>query len=1070
MKRFVLAISLFIIIIFISPGDEKAEAIDHDWQSFSRQANDWENPEIVGINKEEPHSSYIPYPDIESFLNNDRTKSLFFKSLNGKWKFYWVRKVADCPSGFYQRDYDDSSWDEIVVPGNWELQGFGVPIYTDVEYPFPADPPHIPHDYNPVGCYRKSFSLPPEWHNGQVFIHFGGVRSAMYLWINGQRVGYSQGSKTPAEFNITNYLKPGENSLSVQLFRWSDGSYLEDQDYWKISGLERDVFLFLTPKVYIRDFWAQGKLDDSYRDGQLQVEIKVRNSLPQAVEPYFIRLDFFDEEHQPVFKTRIISKVSFKNNQEKTIYLASDIANPQKWTAETPNLYYLSLSLLDSHNKTMEVVGCGVGFRKVEIKNGQLLVNGVPIYLRGVNRHEHDPRWGRYVSRELMKKDLTLMKEFNINAVRTSHYPDNPYWYELCDRYGLYVIDEANIESHGMGFKPETTLANKPRWQLAHLERTRRMVERDKNHPSVIIWSLGNEAGDGLNFEATYKWIKTRDPSRPIQYEPAGLKPHTDIYCPMYAPIEHLKEYASRPQTRPLIMCEYAHAMGNSVGNLKDYWDVIYSYPQLQGGFIWDWVDQGLLKKEANGRLCWAYGGDFGPPGTPSDGNFCINGLVFPDRKLHPHIWEVKKVYQPLKARLVDFKKGLIEITNLYDFINLAKLEMKWRIMADNKQIGRGCLSNLEIPTRSHKLVKLKLPEIEPEPGVEYWLDLSFYLKEKMSVLPAGHEVAWEQFKLPLWKPKETIDLNHLATLTDEIRQGAIILKGKEFKLVVEAKTGVLKSLIYRGKEFLQSGPIPCFWRPPTDNDFGNGLPQRCRLWREAVKTRKVERVDFKRISSSEVEINVENFLPEAQAHFYLTYRIWGSGDIIVSNRYLPGRKQLPEIPRLGLSFVLPVDFNRLLYYGRGPHENYWDRKSGADVGFYKQTVSQQYHPYIRPQENGHKTDVRWLALTTDQGLGLLLVGRPLLSFNALHFLAKDFDPGLKKTQRHACQLQERKLVAVNIDYKQMGVGGDNSWGARPHPEYTLSGNREYSFSFRLRPFSLQEEDPLVLSKQKFGL
>jgi len=636
MKPIILAISLSLIMIGVSPISSNTPEVGDAWLSPSGQLNDWENPEVVGRNKEEPHSTFIPYPDLESALSNDRTKSPFFKSLNGTWKFLWARKPADCPQDFYEEDYDDNSWDEIVVPGNWELQGFGLPIYTDTEYPFPVDPPHIPHDYNPVGCYRRNFSLPPSWLKGQVFLHFGGARSvflhfggarsAMYVWINGKKVGYSQGSKTPAEFNITGYLRPGKNSLSVQVFRWSDGSYLEDQDYWKISGLERDVFLFLTPHVYIRDFWAQGELDENYRNSQLQVEVKIKNSLSRPLKNYSIRLDFFDEKQRPVFETPLIKEINLNEGQEKYVRLTRKVIDPQKWTAETPHLYFLGLSLLDNHQKTVEVAGCRVGFRKVEIKKGQLLVNGRPIYLRGVNRHEHDPEWGRYVSQELMKKDITLMKKFNINAVRTSHYPDNPYWYELCDKYGLYVVDEANIESHGMGFEPDKTLANKPRWQLAHLERTRRMVERDKNHPSVIIWSLGNEAGDGLNFEATYKWIKARDPSRPVQYEPAVLKAHTDIYCPMYARLEHLKKYASRKQGRPLIMCEYAHAMGNSVGNLKDYWDVIYSYPQLQGGFIWDWVDQGLLKKDEAGRLCWAYGGDFGPPSTPSDGNFCING------------------------------------------------------------------------------------------------------------------------------------------------------------------------------------------------------------------------------------------------------------------------------------------------------------------------------------------------------------------------------------------------------------------------------------------------------------
>ncbi|MDH5468126.1 MAG: beta-galactosidase, partial [Candidatus Aminicenantes bacterium] len=556
---------------------------------------DWENPAVVGREKEPAHCTYIPYADVQTALKNKLAQSPYYKSLNGLWKFSWVRKPADRPVDFYKDEYDVSQWEEIKVPGNWELQGYGVPIYTDEEYPFPANPPRIPHDYNPVGSYRRGFTVPEDWNSRQVFLHFGGVKSAMYAWINGKEVGYSQGSKTPAEFNITRYLREGQNTLAVEVYRWSDGAYLEGQDYWKISGIEREVFLFSTPNVMVRDFFVLGDLDESYVNGKLMVTVKMRNYTPEIPKNYSLRMELLDANNQPVFEAPLSEEIKFEGLNEAEIRFERIVENPARWSAETPNLYSLVLSLLNDSGQVIEVVGCRTGFRKVEIKGGQLLVNGLPIMIKGVNRHEHEPETGRVVSEEYMMKDIRLMKQFNINAVRTSHYPNVPRWYELCDQYGLYVVDEANIESHGMGFHPDRTLANKPEWKKAHMERTIRMVERDKNHPSIIIWSLGNEAGDGVNFESTYAWIKKRDPSRPVQYEPAGLKPHTDIVCPMYKQIQHLEEYLSRGlDDRPLILCEYAHAMGNSVGNLQDYWDYFEKHRELQGGFIWDWVDQGL--------------------------------------------------------------------------------------------------------------------------------------------------------------------------------------------------------------------------------------------------------------------------------------------------------------------------------------------------------------------------------------------------------------------------------------------------------------------------------------------
>ncbi|MFX1533250.1 MAG: glycoside hydrolase family 2 TIM barrel-domain containing protein, partial [Promethearchaeota archaeon] len=610
----------------------------------NKESNDWENPKILGRNKEAAHCTYIPYADTQTALKNDPLQSPFYLSLNGRWKFCWVKKPADHKLDFYKDNFDVSQWVDIIVPGNWELQGFGIPIYTNVIYPFPADPPHIPHDWNPVGSYRRTFTISNSWKDRQVFLHFGGVSSAMYVWLNGEKVGYSQGSKTPAEFNITEYLRKGENVLAVEVYRWCDGSYLEGQDFWKISGIERDVFLFSTPQVHIRDFFVRGDLDDNYIDGMLKVTVNVRNYLPDVSGKHYVHIDLLDTDNKSVFET-LTKEANIRNADKITIHFEQFVKKPAKWSAETPKLYSMLISLSNESGLITEVVSCKVGFRKVEIKDAQLLVNGIPIIIKGVNRHEHDPVTGRTVTEKLMIKDIQLMKQFNINAVRTSHYPNVPRWYELCDKYGLYVVDEANIESHGMGYDPEDTLGNNPDWKEAHLDRTIRMVERDKNHPSIIIWSLGNEAGDGVNFEATYKWIHERDSSRPVQYEQAIEGPHTDIVCPMYSRIEQLEEYANKEQNRPLIMCEMLHAMGNSVGNMQDYWDVIEKHKVLQGGFVWDWVDQSFLKVDEDNMRYWAYGGDMGDDIVFNDGNFCINGLVQADRAPHPHLWEVKKVY-----------------------------------------------------------------------------------------------------------------------------------------------------------------------------------------------------------------------------------------------------------------------------------------------------------------------------------------------------------------------------------------------------------------------------------------
>ena len=1030
---------------------------------------DWNNLEVLQRNRLPAHATMVPFPDSESILHRKPQESPYYFSLNGTWKFTWSSGPGARPESFYRESFDAGTWSDIRVPGNWELQGFGVPIYTDSAYPFPPDPPNVPIQDNPVGSYRRTFRLPEDWEGKRVFLHFGGVRSAFYVWVNGEIVGYSQGSKTPAEFEITDLVYgSAANSLAVEVYRYSDGSYLEDQDYWKISGIERDVYLVCRPQIYVRDFFVNGPLDREYSDGLLTIEAEVVGPAPAVPGDMTLVMELFDPDKRAVTANTERS-LEFKGSGSLRITWEQRVPEPLAWTAETPHLYPLVLTLKGADGTVLEAVGCRMGFRTVEIADGLLKINGRPVHLRGVNRHEHDPVTGRYVTEESMRRDIRLMQELNINAVRTSHYPNAPRWYELCDEYGMYVVDEANIESHGMGYHPDRTLGNNPAWRAAHLDRTERMVERDKNHPSIITWSLGNEAGDGVNFQATYDWIKRRDPSRPVQYEQADLRSHTDIFCPMYARINILEDYASETRSRPLILCEYAHAMGNSVGNLQDYWDVIWANDQLQGGFIWDWVDQGILTKTPDGREYWAYGGDFGPKGTPSSGNFCINGLVFPDRELHPHAWEVRKVYQPVSARLLDLEQGLILIENRYDFKSLDHLDLEWAVTSDYGMWQFGTIEKLEVPPRSSREFRLPINQPFPDsPGNRIFLFMSFELQGSQGEAEPW-PVGWECIQLPLEYPRSQVEESRSSKILRRRRGNRLSLRGEDFDYTFDLESGLWTSLQIEGAELLdRPGLVPNFWRAPTDNDFGNGMPERQGIWKEAGLNRTVEHVESWQNSNRDVVIEVVYQHQAVESRFQTTYHVFGNGDIIVDCRFSPETlRRLPNLPRLGMQMVLKGEFENLWWRGRGPHETYWDRKSGAILGHWKGTVWEQYHPYIRPQENGNKTDVRWLSLTNAEGHGLLVVGDPVLDFSAHHFLPEDFDPGPKKTQRHAIDLERRDLVTLNLDYKQMGVGGDTSWGARPHPQYTLPA-REYAYRFRLRPYSARKQAADMLSRFRF--
>jgi beta-galactosidase len=1026
--------------------------------SFSQEdfPADLVNPAMFNQNKEEPHATLIPHTDCLAVMWNNPKDSPYYKSLNGTWKFHWVRKPADRPKLFYQADFDVSGWDDIPVPSNWEIQGYGIPIYVNQPYAWTRDPdpPNVPEDWNPVGSYKRKFTIPAEWKDRQIFLHFGAVKSAMYLWINGQKVGYSQGAKTPAEWNITPYLIEGENDLAVEVYRWSDGSYLECQDFWRISGIERDVYLFSTPDIHIRDFFASASLDENYQDGILQVTADIVSYKPkQKYKGYYLEILFGDKNQNMLYsdETDIVLK---KGSTEITFETTID--NPKKWSAETPVLYTMALHIKDKNKNLVEVVGCNIGFRKVEIKNGQLLVNGKAILLKGVNRHEHDQYTGHVISEESMLEDIKLFKENNINAVRTSHYPNDPRWYDLCDKYGIYVIDEANIESHGMGYG-ERSLAKDPAWEAAHLDRVIRMVERDKNHPSVIIWSMGNEAGDGVNFTTCYNWIHQRDDSRPVHYERALLGPNTDIYCPMYARINRIEEYASQPQDRPLILCEYAHAMGNSVGNLKDYWDVIEKYDHLQGGFIWDWVDQGLVKKNEKGEEFWAFGGDYGPEDIASDQNFCINGIVNPDRTPHPALFEVRKVYQYIKVVPVDLSQGKIRVENQYDFIDMSNIACNWEILANQNKIARGTITDFDLkPFESGEFV-IPVPSDEPVPGVEYFLNISFRLKESEPLLEKGYIVAREQLQLPFMSPGKSMEPVDTDTMKFTTEGGEIVVTGKDFTLRMHTQTGDITAYTYLGKELFNRGPEPSYWRAPTDNDFGNRMHQQLAPWRYASKNRTFRDISVREQQTNLFVITVRYNLPDVGGLHVVEYTIYGDGRILVHNNFNYSDEDLMEVPRFGMALVLPEEYSRIEYFGRGPHENYQDRYTSAFVGQYSTTPLDMYYPYISPQENGNRTDIRWISFRDEGGSGILVVGDPLLSCSALPFSTEDLTQE-SRGEMHEYQLVPGEQIYVNLDLVQRGVGGDNSWGAKPLTQYLLD-DKEYSYQFWFLPI-LPGDDP----------
>ena len=1045
---------------------------------------DWENPEIFEINKLPARASFFAYESAQVALGNQPSQSSRFLSLNGKWKFNWVDKPSLRPIDFYKTDYDTSQWHDINVPGNVERQGFGTPHYMNIDYVFPADQPNIPHSYNPVSAYVKYIELPKDWQGQQISIHFGAVNSAMYLWINGEKVGYSQGSKLPAEFNITDHLNAGENKIAVEVYRWSDGSYLEDQDGWSLSGIERDVYLYATPNNHIKDYSISSALVNDFKDGQLNITVDL--SLQQDHE-IALMAKLFDNK-QALYS----AKKTYQAITKDTVLEFSTVLNEiAPWSAETPKLYQLELTLFNKAGEVKEVIRQNVGFRTLTMKSGLFLVNGKPVTIRGVNRVEHHAIGGRTLTKASMEKDIKLMKELNINAVRTAHFPNDPYWYDLADEYGLYVMNEANIESHKymqIGNQPDQRqqiddkavstkskkkafnreesqkkyhLGYKAVWQAAHLARVSRMVERDKNHPSVILWSLGNEAGLGDAFDQSAQWIKENDSSRPVTYGGWGTRnghtivDYSEIYTPMYDSIEELADYAINNPDRPLIMAEYAHAMGNSVGNLDKYWQVIYQHEQLQGGFIWDWVDQTFLETNNNGDNFWGYGGDYNDGNNNK--NFLANGLIQPDRTLNPHAYEVRKIYQPVEFSSLEQNSFKVTLTNRYDFVDLSHVDFSWQLEENGQVISEGKVNTPNLKAGQQEVIELPLNNIEQKAGAEYFVTIkATENRGNNAFLPKGHVIAWQQF--PLMNNAEKIKLSNvdrsttLSGITFTETASSVNISAENLAIAFDKSSGLLRKYQVNNVELIDQGLSGNFWRAVTDNDKGWGVHYKLNVWQEASTKQVLDSITAKQSSQSSIVITTAHILAEDIAKLTTKYVVSADGQIDVTTKLTPLKYNLPNIPRVGMHMQVAKEFQLLEWFGRGPLSSYSDRKTSMAVGIYQSQVAEQLHDYARPQESGNKSDVRWLTLTDAQGNGLKISSATPLNVTAVPLNKFDLYQ-LKEAPRHSSAVALSDTTTVRIDILQMGVGGDNSWGAMPHDEFLIPA-KEYQFTFTLTPLT----------------
>ena len=1076
----------------------------------------WQDVQVVAVNKEYPRSSFMTYENRANALTGKFEKSKYYQLLNGTWKFYFVDSYKNLPANITDPSVSTADWTDIKVPGNWEVQGHGVAIYTNHGYEFQPrnpQPPTLP-EANPVGVYRRDIDIPADWDGRDIYLHLAGAKSGVYVYINGQEVGYSEDSKNSAEFLINKFVKPGKNVLTLKIYRWSTGSYLECQDFWRISGIERDVFLYSQPKAALKDFRVTSTLDDTYKNGIFKLGADLRNN-GSAASNMALVYELLDAKGNVVATGEKTADVAA--GETRTVSFDQTLPGVKTWTSEAPNLYKLVMTVKEN-GKVNEIIPFNVGFRRIEIKpieqlagNGKpyvcLFINGQPLKLKGVNIHEHNPATGHYMTEELMRKDFELMKQHNLNTVRLCHYPQDRRFYELCDEYGLYVYDEANIESHGMYYdlKKGGTLGNNPEWLKAHMDRTINMFERNKNYPSLTFWSLGNEAGNGYNFYQTYLWLKDADKNimeRPVNYERAQWEWNSDMYVPQYPGAQWLEAMGKRGSDRPIAPSEYSHAMGNSNGNLWDQWKAIYKYPNLQGGYIWDWVDQGIDAVDENGRHFWTYGGDYGV-NTPNDGNFCCNGIVSPDRTPHPAMAEVKYVHQNVAFEPVDPANGKLLVKNRFYFTNLQKYMISYTIKANGKTVKGGKMS-VNVEPQGSKEITIPVSGLKSKPGTEYFIYFNVTTTEPEPLIPVGHEIAYEQFRLPV-EPSERTFATGGPTLKVSAEGNELSASSSKVSFVFDKKTGLVSSYKVGGTEYFKDGfgLQPNFWRAPNDNDYGNGNPKRLQVWKQSSKNFNV--VDANIVMDGKDAVLTANYLLAAGNLYIVTYRIHPSGvvkadftftstdmeaakteasEATLMATFTPGsdaaRKAASklEVPRIGVRFRLPAEMNQVEYFGRGPEENYVDRNAGTLIDLYKTTADNMYFPYVRPQENGHHTDTRWLTLNKKGGKGLTIYADKTIGFNALRNSVEDFD-GEETVSRpyqwlnrdagelvhdeskakdqlprktHINDISPRNFVEVCVDMKQQGVAGYNSWGARPEPGYNIPANQEYKWGFTIVP------------------
>lgn len=1013
----------------------------------------WLDPEVNEVNTMAPRAAFFAYETENLAKADQKARSERYLSLEGKWKFNFSKDHDKAPRDFYSLKYDDSQWTDFPVPGILELNGYGDAIYSNNGYPwrtqFRPEPPFVEERNNYTGSYRKMVTVPADWKGERIYLHVGSATSNLMVWVNGKFVGYSEDSKVSAEFDLTKYLTPGkENLIAMQVMRWCDGSYLEDQDFWRFTGIAREVYLYARPQAHIADLFITPDLVNNYQDGTLEVKLNAVGAKGETV-----MFSLKDKEGKEVAAQT--AKVG-GNGEVKVNF---DIKNPLKWTAETPNLYTLYTTLMDG-KQVAEVVPQRVGFRKVEIKNAQVLVNGQPVLFKGANRHELDPVTGYVVSMDRMLEDIRVMKELNINAVRTCHYPNDPRWYELCDIYGIYMVAEANIESHGMGYG-DKTLAKEPTYEKAHLERNESNIKIYKNHPSIIFWSVGNEAGYGPNFEKAYDLVKAYDPSRPCQYEQAGQNGKTDIFCPMYYDYGGCDKYSQGDNPRPLIQCEYAHAMGNSMGGFKEYWDMVRKYPKYQGGFIWDFVDQGLRVKNKQGKTIYAYGGDFGRYPT-SDHNFNCNGIINPDRKPNPHANEVRYYYQNIWATAKDLKAGEVEVYNENFFKSLDDVELQWTLESEGKVLANG-RNALDIPAQQKRVVKLDGYSLPADVKGEVVLNLDFVLKKAEPMLDAGYAVAREQFVVnpytfPTMESVLAVTSGKYDTrkVEKEEKVAWVTLSAGNTSVTFNHWNGWIDYLDVDGKPMLEEGYAitPDFWRAPTDNDYGAGTQRKLHAWKNPEMKMKSFKV-VENEGKAEKGVEVVYDMPSVEATLTMTYTLTPAGELVVNEAMTVNKdaKHKPELMRYGMQLVMPKAYNMLTYYGKGPGENYIDRNNGDRLGVYDAKVADQYWGYVRPQESGNKTEVRYWQVKDENGKGLEFYSFAPMECSTLNYLASDLEDGWDKNahQSHSGDLTPRDFSVVKLAARQRGLACVNSWGAIPLEQYRMP-YQDYSFTYVIRP------------------